>query len=177
MSAGPPDPASVTEELRQLHAAVAELEQQTQDARRSERRLAARDAVTSALSESSSLADAASRILRAICETLEWHMGALWVVEQGVLRSIEVWHAPHPGIPKFAVTTHAHTFARGEGLPARDAYLTVLRQAFDRTGEGEKLQLYFGATSGELFGSGDAGQSWFTVAARLPPVYSVTAAS
>lgn len=64
---------------------------------------------------------------------------------------------------------------RGDGLPQRDAYLTVLRRAFDTTGEGEGLQLYFGATSGELFGSPDAGASWSTVASRLPPVYSVTA--
>jgi PAS domain S-box-containing protein len=119
MSAGQPDLAAVTEEMRRLHAAVAELEQQAQEARRSERRLSARDAVTSALAESSSLADAAPHILRAICETLEWHMGALWVVEQGVLRSIEVWHMPHAGIPRFEVATHAHTFARGEGLPGR----------------------------------------------------------
>jgi photosystem II stability/assembly factor-like uncharacterized protein len=67
--------------------------------------------------------------------------------------------------------------ARGEGLPARDAYLTVLRQAFGRTGEGEELELYFGSTSGELFGSGDAGASWFTAANRLPPVYSVRVAA
>ncbi|HYY74179.1 MAG TPA: hypothetical protein VE662_05105 [Solirubrobacterales bacterium] len=64
---------------------------------------------------------------------------------------------------------------RGDGLPQRDAYLTVLRQAFDRAGEGSTLELYFGATSGEVFGSGDAGASWFTAASRLPPVYSVTA--
>jgi photosystem II stability/assembly factor-like uncharacterized protein len=64
---------------------------------------------------------------------------------------------------------------RGDGLPQEHAYLTVLRQAFETTGEGERLELYFGATSGELFGSGDAGASWFTVASRLPPVYSVTA--
>ena len=62
---------------------------------------------------------------------------------------------------------------RGDGLPAEHAYLTVLRQAFDRAGEGDELQLYFGATSGEVFGSGDAGASWFTAAARLPPVFSV----
>ena len=37
------------------------------------------------------------------------------------------------------------------------AYLTVLRQAFDRAGEGDALELYFGATSGDVFGSGDAG--------------------
>jgi photosystem II stability/assembly factor-like uncharacterized protein len=64
---------------------------------------------------------------------------------------------------------------RGDGLPDRDAYLTVLRQAFTRTGEGPSLELYFGATSGDLFGSGDAGANWFTAADHLPPVYSVTA--
>jgi photosystem II stability/assembly factor-like uncharacterized protein len=63
--------------------------------------------------------------------------------------------------------------ARGDGLPAPDAYLTILRQAFDRAGEGAALELYFGATSGEVFGSGDAGASWFSAASRLPPVYSV----
>jgi photosystem II stability/assembly factor-like uncharacterized protein len=65
--------------------------------------------------------------------------------------------------------------ARGDGLPQEDAYLTVLRQAFGRAGEGESLELYFGATSGDLFGSGDRGASWFTVAEHLPPVYSVRA--
>jgi photosystem II stability/assembly factor-like uncharacterized protein len=64
---------------------------------------------------------------------------------------------------------------RGDGLPAEHAYLTVLRQAFTRAGRGKKLELYFGATSGDLFGSGDAGASWFTVATRLPPVFSVAA--
>jgi len=64
---------------------------------------------------------------------------------------------------------------RGEGLPAEDAYLTVLRQAFNRRGEGESLELYFGATSGDMFGSGDAGATWSTAATRLPPVFSVVA--
>ncbi len=64
---------------------------------------------------------------------------------------------------------------RGDGLPAEHAYLTVLRQAFSRRGEGRELELYFGATSGELFGSVDAGASWATVARRLPPVFSVVA--
>jgi hypothetical protein len=63
--------------------------------------------------------------------------------------------------------------ARGDGLPSEDAYLTVLRQALDGTGEGEALELYFGATSGSVFGSPDAGATWFTVAEHLPPVYSV----
>jgi hypothetical protein len=66
--------------------------------------------------------------------------------------------------------------ARGDGLPDHDAYLTILRQAFDRDGEGEELGLWFGATSGEVFGSVDAGRSWFTVAGRLAPVTSVRVA-
>jgi photosystem II stability/assembly factor-like uncharacterized protein len=65
---------------------------------------------------------------------------------------------------------------RAEGLPGRDAYLTVLREAFDSTGEGDSLELFFGATSGDVFGSTDGGESWFAAATRLPPVYSVRVA-
>jgi len=64
---------------------------------------------------------------------------------------------------------------RGDGLPGPDAYLTVLRQAFGRAGEGDSLELYFGATSGDVFGSADAGATWGTAATHLPPVYSVRA--
>jgi hypothetical protein len=63
-----------------------------------------------------------------------------------------------------------------DGLPEEDAYLTILRQAFDREGEGPGMGLYFGATSGDVFGSGDAGGSWFTVRERLAPVNSVRVA-
>ena len=62
---------------------------------------------------------------------------------------------------------------RGDGLPQPHAYLTILREAFEHTGEGDALELYFGATSGSVFGSGDAGSSWYEVARDLPPVYSV----
>lgn len=65
--------------------------------------------------------------------------------------------------------------ARGDGLPSEHAYLTVLRQALTRAGEGEKLELYFGSTTGEVFGSGDAGATWSGVASLLPPVFSVSA--
>ena len=63
-----------------------------------------------------------------------------------------------------------------DGLPQEGAYLTILRQAFDREGEGSELGLYFGATSGDVFGSGDAGASWFSVRERLAPVNSVRVA-
>jgi photosystem II stability/assembly factor-like uncharacterized protein len=63
----------------------------------------------------------------------------------------------------------------GDGLPSRHAYLTVLREALDWRGEGAALELYFGATSGDVFGTGDAGATWFDAATRLPPVLSVSA--
>jgi photosystem II stability/assembly factor-like uncharacterized protein len=66
--------------------------------------------------------------------------------------------------------------ARSDGLPDHDAYLTILRQAFASDGAGDDLGLWFGATSGEVFGSVDAGGSWFTVAERLAPVTSVRVA-
>src|SRR5918997_3124959 len=64
---------------------------------------------------------------------------------------------------------------RDRGLPQENAWLSVLRQAFAATGAGAGLELYFGATSGEIFGSGDAGASWFGVATRLPAIASVRA--
>jgi len=63
----------------------------------------------------------------------------------------------------------------GDGLPSDNAYLTILRQAFCGEGSGPTMGLYFGATSGDVFGSGDAGKTWFTAATKLPPVHSVRA--
>ena len=62
-----------------------------------------------------------------------------------------------------------------KGLPQSQAYLTVLRQAFCTDGA-SPLGLYFGAQTGEVFGSADGGRSWSTVAIRLPPVLSVRCA-
>jgi hypothetical protein len=66
---------------------------------------------------------------------------------------------------------------RATGLPQKHAYLTILRLAFDRAGSGSDLELYFGSTSGEVFGTADAGMTWSSVISQLPPVYSLTAAT
>ena len=81
--------------------------------------------------------------------------------------SVKVWETRDAG---------ASWSPRGDGLPEQHAYLTVLREAFDTAGEGKGLQLYFGATSGDVFGSGDGGATWGTVAEHLAPVYSVRTA-
>ena len=69
----------------------------------------------------------------------------------------------------------ASWIARTSGLPQEHAYLTVLRLAFDDAGHDGALELYFGATSGEVLGSADGGESWFSVAAQLPPIFSLSA--
>lgn len=65
--------------------------------------------------------------------------------------------------------------ARTEGLSQSRAYLTILRQAFGRD-DGEPLGLWFGATSGQVFGSADGGATWRLVAEDLAPVLSVRVA-
>jgi photosystem II stability/assembly factor-like uncharacterized protein len=65
----------------------------------------------------------------------------------------------------------------GDGLPDEHAYLTILRKAFASAGAGAELELYFGATSGAVYGSGDAGATWFDAATNLPPIMSVAASA
>ena len=60
----------------------------------------------------------------------------------------------------------------GDGLPQDDSYLTILRQAFGHDG-GTRSGCCFGADSGEMFGSADAGASWYSVHQHLAPVTSV----
>jgi sulfur carrier protein ThiS len=64
--------------------------------------------------------------------------------------------------------------SRTEGLPQSDAYLTILRQAFGTDGR-DPMGLWFGATSGEVFGSADGGATWHLAAQDLAPVLSVRA--
>jgi hypothetical protein len=49
-----------------------------------------------------------------------------------------------------------------------------LRLAFSHRGRDGDLELYFGSTSGEVYGSADAGASWFNAFSRLPPIFSLS---
>ena len=57
------------------------------------------------------------------------------------------------------------------GLPQRNAYDIAYRHALDVDGRGETLA--FGSTTGSLWVSEDAGDSWKAAAEHLPPVYCV----
>ncbi len=63
----------------------------------------------------------------------------------------------------------------GEGLPQREAYLGVLREAIavDRL---DPVGVYFGTSTGQLYGSADEGLTWSLIADHLPPIWSVEAA-
>ena len=89
--------------------------------KREEARLAAQYAVTRVLAEASTLADATPRILQAICESLDWSVGAIWRVDhrQNLLRCVETWQGSVARVDEFDRVTHSQTFSPGVGLPGR----------------------------------------------------------
>src|SRR5690348_2112353 len=91
------------------------------DRKNAERRLAAGYAVTTVLAEAPSLAAAAPRIQRAVCERLEWESGVSWRVEEESqpLHCVDLWHVPQLEIPKFEAMTRSTAFRAGVGLPGR----------------------------------------------------------
>jgi PAS domain S-box-containing protein len=89
--------------------------------KQAERRLSTGYAVTRVLAESESLSAAAPLILMAICEGLDWEVGALWRLDEtaNLLRCVAAWHDPHMSFPKFMAATRSLSYARGDGLPGR----------------------------------------------------------
>ena len=97
-----------------LAAAIAERET-------GKRRRAAASTVGEVLAAAHDLTNAAPAVLQAICENLEWQLGALWLVdEEGQrLRCFAVWSEPAPPTRTFAAVTRGMVFARAVGLPGR----------------------------------------------------------
>lgn len=60
------------------------------------------------------------------------------------------------------------------GLPQEHAYVSVLRDAMDQDTR-DPVGIYFGTSTGHVFGSRDRGESWSLVAAFLPKILCVTA--
>jgi photosystem II stability/assembly factor-like uncharacterized protein len=61
------------------------------------------------------------------------------------------------------------------GLPRGQAWFTVKRQAMTCDAR-DPVGLYFGTTSGEIWGSADEGKSWRPILQHLPQILSVVAA-
>ena len=58
------------------------------------------------------------------------------------------------------------------GLPQRDCYVNVLRDAM-AVDSLDTCGVYFGTTGGQVYGSADGGDSWTAIVRDLPPVLSV----
>ena len=98
-----------------------------------------------------------------------------WVVP---MDGTSVWPRTSVGGKPAVYVTHngGRSWARRDrGLPRKDAWFTVLRQAMCVDGA-KNTGLYFGTTAGEVWSSADAGTSWRCIARQLPEIYSVTLA-
>jgi PAS domain S-box-containing protein len=85
-----------------------------------ERRLLTQYAVTRALAECDSLADAAPRIIQAVCKTLDWQVGAIWTIDEALDQLVceEVWRSGRVG-SNFEALSREVAFSKGIGLPGR----------------------------------------------------------
>jgi len=61
-----------------------------------------------------------------------------------------------------------------KGLPQRDCYVNVLRDAMS-VDSLDSCGIYFGTTGGQVYGSADGGNSWAPIVRDLPAVLSVEA--
>jgi hypothetical protein len=59
-----------------------------------------------------------------------------------------------------------------DGLPQRDCYVNVLRDAM-AVDTLDECGVYFGTTGGQVYVSPDAGDRWAPIVRDLPPVLSV----
>jgi len=88
---------------------------------RTERRLALQYKCTRVLAESADAGQALSGILQAVCESLDWRLGAAWMVnrETNMLNCATIWHTPTANLQPFVDTTRNASLAMGKGLPGR----------------------------------------------------------
>jgi PAS domain S-box-containing protein len=86
-----------------------------------EQRLAAIHEVTQILAETTKWTDAMPRVLRSLCENLDWAVGEYWVWDQqaDVLRLAALCHQPMVSAPHFEAVSRDRVFSRGVGLPGR----------------------------------------------------------
>jgi two-component system, sensor histidine kinase and response regulator len=84
--------------------------------REANRKLEAHHAATRALAESPTLLEAAPKILQAICVTLRWNFGALWLFDEPGLRCEAMWGRDGGAYGGFARTCRAVSLLPGTGV-------------------------------------------------------------
>lgn len=89
--------------------------------KRDERRLALQATVGRVLGASHSLAGAAPALMRAVCETEGWELGALWKVDPELdrLACVDLWHGPELRAVHLTSRLRGRTLGRGEGFAGK----------------------------------------------------------
>jgi PAS domain S-box-containing protein len=89
--------------------------------KRAHERLTVQYLTSQVLAEARTIQDAVPRILRAVCESLDWALGQFWILDRksGVLKSGGSWHAPGTDYTAFEVVSREWPFRPGVGLPGR----------------------------------------------------------
>ena len=85
----------------------------------------------------------------------------------------DVWPrtAPNGQPAVYRTTDGGNSWSRqGKGLPASQAWFTVLRQSFSADAH-DPVGLYFGTTTGEIWARFDEGNQWQRIAEHLPHIY------
>jgi diguanylate cyclase (GGDEF)-like protein/PAS domain S-box-containing protein len=72
-----------------------------------------------ALAESTTSHEFISKILQAICESLDWVIGEFWTIDSKTnkLRFVEAWHQPSVNVSGFELLSRRLAFSSGNGLP------------------------------------------------------------
>jgi PAS domain S-box-containing protein len=89
--------------------------------RRAEQRLLAQHRVTRILAEAATVEEAAPRILQALCECLQCHLGIHWRIEpkEDVLRCASLWRVPADAGARYELAVRADGVPRGSRLAGR----------------------------------------------------------
>ncbi|GJQ58464.1 MAG: PAS domain S-box protein [Candidatus Scalindua sp. AMX11] len=89
--------------------------------KRAENRVRAQHVVTKVLAEATTIKEAFSEILQAVCKALEWDLGEIWLLDLDdyLLHCSELWHLPSLEVSEFRTVSWEMTLSRGVGLPGR----------------------------------------------------------
>ena len=102
-----------------------------------EMRLTAQNIVTQELAKVATLTEAMPRILQAVCENLDWKLGALWIVDNDTdeIYCVEIWQDPTLIADEFIAVSRQSRYRRNTGFPghvwANDSALWIMDIADD----------------------------------------------
>lgn len=77
--------------------------------------------ITLVLSACATIEEAMPKILKTLCEGLQWSLGEFWIVDRktNILRFGEAWYSPSEEFSEYIAQRRQLTFLPGSGLPGR----------------------------------------------------------